>query len=81
MGEIKVFIWKGEGRGTDLEMIGSTCFYYLHRNSVLNCVAMRGSFLGCQLLLRDDSLSPRLSTRSIFSILGSSWLVLNENPK
>lgn len=42
-------------------------------------IKTKGSFLGCQLLLRDGRLSLRLSNRSIFSILGSSWLVLNEN--
>lgn len=60
MGEIKVSIRNGEGRGTDLEIIGRTCFYYLHRNSVLNCISIS---------LCWEGLTKRLSRRKTFNEL------------
>lgn len=58
MGEIKVSIRNGEGRGTDLKIIRSTCFYYLHRIPIPNCIAMS---------LCWEGLTKRLSRRKTFN--------------
>lgn len=69
MGEIKVSIRNGEGRGIDLKIIGSTFLYYLHRIYMLNCIAMS---------LCWEGLTKRLSRRKTFNeykLLGSCDLI------